>query len=463
MAITRYRTGITILTEDVANSWFGGLYGTSDGDALDPLDPLVAGHIHDGQHLNGHAQKIDLGDHVTGRLDGENLLDNSVSPSKLTSFSFDSVWSNESNIISNAPGSLALDDLVFGSDTLNDTGEPTHDNRLFFDKSSGAFRAGIATGTQWDTRGNGSAAFGLNNEALGDYSLISGRSNMISSNSNHSTIVGGISNNIVNVGSQEAIISGSSNAISATGDGNIIVGGDSNAISGASTSSVIIDGNNNSIADCSGSVILGGVNNAILTGANAAIVMGNKASAMMPGQFAIGGGEFPGGTGTPGSIQLSMLCVFGSWGATDTDILLTLDGSTPSASNILYVPIHTSALIKVEWIIRGEQSASPFWGGGIAYSTVGRNAAASIATDSMELESSTYNSGTLTVLNDRTVMTSSGSGIVSTGNLISLEPVGVDGGFYVNINLDGDLFGAAADGAGRAVATITITQVRHVF
>jgi hypothetical protein len=79
MPLTKHRSGITILTEDLSNSWFGGLYGTTEGNALDSADPLVAGHIHDGQHIDGHAQKVSLADHVTGQLDGASLqllLDN---------------------------------------------------------------------------------------------------------------------------------------------------------------------------------------------------------------------------------------------------------------------------------------------------------------------------------------------------------------------------------------------------
>lgn len=68
MSLTRYKSGITILTEDLANSWYGGLFGTTEGNLLDPDDPLVAGHVHDGARNNGHAQKINLSSHVTGIL-----------------------------------------------------------------------------------------------------------------------------------------------------------------------------------------------------------------------------------------------------------------------------------------------------------------------------------------------------------------------------------------------------------
>lgn len=85
MALTRYRSGITILTENIANSWFGGLFGTAQGDTLDEDHPLVAGHVHDGQHEDGHAQKINLADHTTGQLDGENIINASIPEQKLVS------------------------------------------------------------------------------------------------------------------------------------------------------------------------------------------------------------------------------------------------------------------------------------------------------------------------------------------------------------------------------------------
>jgi hypothetical protein len=81
--LTRHKSGITIVTEDFANSVYGGLYGKPEASGLDPEHPLVAGHVHDGQHLDGHAQKINLEDHVAGQLDGANIQDGTISASKL--------------------------------------------------------------------------------------------------------------------------------------------------------------------------------------------------------------------------------------------------------------------------------------------------------------------------------------------------------------------------------------------
>lgn len=82
MPLTNNKSGITILTADVANSWYGGLHGQPEGAGLDSDDPLVAGHVHDGQHLDGHAQKINLADHTVGQLDGESILDGSLTLEK---------------------------------------------------------------------------------------------------------------------------------------------------------------------------------------------------------------------------------------------------------------------------------------------------------------------------------------------------------------------------------------------
>jgi hypothetical protein len=70
------------------------------------------------------------------------------------------------------------DDFVIGSPQLADDGNSDHDSRVWFDKSRAAFRAGMATGDEWDITnvGNYSAAFGLNNVASGEYSAVFGRS-----------------------------------------------------------------------------------------------------------------------------------------------------------------------------------------------------------------------------------------------------------------------------------------------
>ena len=85
------------------------------------------------------------------------------------------VFENVAGVVRNT-GADASDDFVFGSSQLADDGNSDHDARIFFDKSKGAFRAGIATGTQWDdvnvgnysiALGDGSIASGLNSVSIG--------------------------------------------------------------------------------------------------------------------------------------------------------------------------------------------------------------------------------------------------------------------------------------------------------
>lgn len=84
--LTKFTSSKTIVTADFANSLFGGLYGSTEGDALDSDDPRVAGHIHDGVRGDGHAQKIDLVDHVTNQLTNTNLADGAVTKRNIASF-----------------------------------------------------------------------------------------------------------------------------------------------------------------------------------------------------------------------------------------------------------------------------------------------------------------------------------------------------------------------------------------
>jgi hypothetical protein len=81
--------------------------------------------------------------------------------------SFSGAFITASNVTSNSPGDQTTDDFVFGSDSLDDDGDPSHDSRMLFDKSRGAFRAGETTSTSWDEseRGSYSLATGIENSA----------------------------------------------------------------------------------------------------------------------------------------------------------------------------------------------------------------------------------------------------------------------------------------------------------
>lgn len=71
--LTRYTSAVTVVTAEVMNSLFGGEYGSNT--SLDAFHPLVGGHVHDGEHVDGHASKILLsnGSHVRGYLSHSNL------------------------------------------------------------------------------------------------------------------------------------------------------------------------------------------------------------------------------------------------------------------------------------------------------------------------------------------------------------------------------------------------------
>lgn len=65
--------------------------------------------------------------------------------------------------------------FIVGSQAMDDSG-PTNDARMFFEKSSGAFRAGNVSGAEWDSgnRGVNSFASGLGNTASGAQSFAEG-------------------------------------------------------------------------------------------------------------------------------------------------------------------------------------------------------------------------------------------------------------------------------------------------
>jgi hypothetical protein len=75
------------------------------------------------------------------------------------------------------PGGSSLNDFVFGSQQLDDAGAATSDARFLFDKSLGAFRAGSATGGEWDAgvRGATSMGWGLDCTSQGAESTAGGK------------------------------------------------------------------------------------------------------------------------------------------------------------------------------------------------------------------------------------------------------------------------------------------------
>jgi hypothetical protein len=203
----------TILTSDFANSLYGGLYGSGESIYLSSDDSRVVGHVHDGQHLDGHASKINLVTHVTGKLTNTNLADSAVQKNNIASFldqgnaipesiEIDGVtrylldlsdirstidpesysFKTVANTIMQYSSDLSSTgpDFIVGSSQVDDLDEDGDgDSRIFFKKDESSFRAGIVTDDSWDKRGSYSAAFGFNNKAYGDGSFVSGSLNIL--------------------------------------------------------------------------------------------------------------------------------------------------------------------------------------------------------------------------------------------------------------------------------------------
>ncbi|MCB9988796.1 MAG: tail fiber domain-containing protein [Rhodospirillales bacterium] len=79
----------------------------------------------------------------------------------------------------------SVGDLIVGSYQTGDTGNAAEDNRMFFDKSKGAFRAGTVSGAQWDDANIGqySLAMGVDTTASGYASTAMGDSTTASNTS----------------------------------------------------------------------------------------------------------------------------------------------------------------------------------------------------------------------------------------------------------------------------------------
>jgi len=171
--------------------------------------------------------------------------------------------------------------------------------RLAFNAFEGSLRAGEVTGTQWDTRGTNSVAFGLNNTVpnsnqatvagginnsilLSNNAFIGGGVGNIIDPSANSVVGGGEDNKITN-SENASIMAGASNNIEAS-DRSSIAGGSANRIgtaggSGGSFSSFIGAGGNNQIIDLpdvSNSFIGSGLSNSISNSIECGIMGGRE-------------------------------------------------------------------------------------------------------------------------------------------------------------------------------------------
>ena len=189
--------------------------------------------------------------------------------------------------------------FVVGSTQLDDTTNPDNDARMLFDKTNGAFRAGTATGTQWDSvnRGTNSTALGNNNKASGNNSfavgdsntasginaIAIGNNNLVYNSTTGTTPVAIGQDNTININSQWGIAIGKNNTTS-TGNSPILIGNTNS--SGSGHNSVAIGQSNT--ASSVNSVAIGSQNTAS-TAANATAI-GQYCTATGANSFAIGYG-----------------------------------------------------------------------------------------------------------------------------------------------------------------------------
>ena len=177
--------------------------------------------------------------------------------------------------------------FVVGSDRLNDDPDATgnKDKRMLFDKTKGAFRAGIATGSQWDSsnRGNYSAAFGSNNIASGISSFAVGTNNTV--NGENTISLGNLNTVSINTGGTSAIAIGSSNNIVGTSQYAIAIGQYNTTSTG--NNSVLI-GDTNTSGSSHHSIAIGHTNT---SSGSDSVAIGEFNTASGANSFAIGYGD----------------------------------------------------------------------------------------------------------------------------------------------------------------------------
>ena len=227
-SLTKFSSGSTIFTANLANSMYGGLYGSPEASSLVADDPRVAGHVHDGQHIDGHSQKVNLVDHVTGQITSPNIADNSINYTKVANYisvgqaipeyvnigGTDYYYLDLSHLRDELAPSLVFekknpsiplispvnedyttsgDSFVVGSSSMeNLVSSGAGSSRMFFDVTNSAFRAGHANGNQWNSanRGQYSAAFGNNNTVSANSGFSSGSQNVVDSAAQNSAAFG---------------------------------------------------------------------------------------------------------------------------------------------------------------------------------------------------------------------------------------------------------------------------------
>lgn len=85
--LTKHTTAVTVVTAEFANSLYGGEYAGVVAPEDDEFHPSLGGHVHDGQHIDGHAARVSLHPdessgrrHIRGHLLHANLSDGTLYP-----------------------------------------------------------------------------------------------------------------------------------------------------------------------------------------------------------------------------------------------------------------------------------------------------------------------------------------------------------------------------------------------
>ena len=175
------------------------------------------------------------------------------------------------------------DSLIVGARQTDSPGLGVFEQtRMFFDKATGAFRAGSTTGTQWDTLATTSTAFGSNNSAAATDSFASGTGQVISSAATQAAAFGN-ANSVTAVGGFTA---GAGNTVATNNYGSAF--GQSNSVTGFANFAAgyqnTVTGNSNA-----GNAAIGYGNSS--TG-NCALATGNFSSATRSYQRSHAAGQF---------------------------------------------------------------------------------------------------------------------------------------------------------------------------
>ncbi len=258
--------------------------------ALEPLPLCGNGAINTGEQCDDG--NLNNGDACTENCQ---LSENSLLAIGSTTPVFKLTLENDGGILS---------DNTSTSYTALPAGAQGAGTRLVFYPSQRAFRAGYASGTEWDTAnlGQNSTAMGYGNKASGiestvlggkgnstsgNYSFISGGLNNISIGQG-SNIIGG-ANNSINSASQYHVVGGFTNSVTCTQNACSVLGGSNNIVNSGSRGAVIAGGTNNSNIGQS-ALIGGGSGNSITQNTEGPTILGGKNNTVFSFSGVVDGG-----------------------------------------------------------------------------------------------------------------------------------------------------------------------------